>query len=159
MTYPALTDEQRTALEAFAQGNGQNWREKLGDLWRTGGDSPVLRQVRNTFGPTWLHDVYAYGWQPECPAWCAKTSEERGESVAETDGAACWSAHAFPPPAVGDRVRVAVNGIGWAVVTGYFVEAGYLGVIALCEAPPERFLKQWGGNAPIHAFGAEIKLS
>ena len=167
MTYPALTDEQRAALEAFAldhsDSRGEPWRERLGDCWRNGTEpeahKPALRQVRNLFGPTWLHDVYAWGWLPECPAWSAMTGEERraATEAGQDVPAVRWSAP-FPPPAVGGRVKVRMNGLGLATVTGYFVQDGWLGVVVKLDAPPEWYGKQNGGNVPGHSFGAEIEL-
>lgn len=148
--FPALTDGQRAALEAFTAANGQKWRDALADKWLSDDDDegPALRQVRNTYGPTWLFDVYAHGWLPDCPLWAPMTGELPGVK---------WSA-AFNPPAVGDVVRVRINGLGLATVTGYFTEGGYLGVTVKLHAPQEWYVKQNGGNVVGHSFGAEIAL-
>lgn len=50
-----------------------------------------------------------------------------------------WSG-AFPLPAIGDRVYI--TNIGWAIVKGYFSEAGFLGCMTLAENPPEWLKKQ-----------------
>ncbi len=47
-----------------------------------------------------------------------------------------------PPPAIGDKVTIAVNGIGPGVVLSYFVQEGFLGVYARPEKPPEWYIKQ-----------------
>lgn len=49
-----LTDEQRQALQDFADKNGAQWKSKLVHLWNTGRDVGLLRQIRNQFGPQWL---------------------------------------------------------------------------------------------------------
>jgi len=67
--YPELTQEDRDALQAFADAHGRNWKNELGNvywynarLWRdpVTGDSRVgsiLHAIRNNFGPSWLWDV------------------------------------------------------------------------------------------------------
>ncbi|QIN68067.1 hypothetical protein SBC1_81140 (plasmid) [Caballeronia sp. SBC1] len=54
-----LTQEQQSALVAFATSHGRNWKSALRRLWDTGRDErepngPLLRQVRNTLGPSCL---------------------------------------------------------------------------------------------------------
>jgi hypothetical protein len=49
-----LTNEQRQALQDFADKNGTQWKDKLIHLWNTGRDVGLLRQIRNQFGPLWL---------------------------------------------------------------------------------------------------------
>jgi hypothetical protein len=65
------------------------------------------------------------------------------------------------PPAVGDKVRISMNGIGPAIVRGYFVEYGWLGVLTEVLNPPKWWVEQNvkpGKPAPLgHAFGVEIK--
>ena len=39
-----------------------------------------------------------------------------------------WSAP-FPLPAIGTRIYITMNSIGWATVEGFFAEAGYLGLL------------------------------
>lgn len=146
MTYPALTPEQREAIEAFAEQNGVNWRETLGDGWRNAAFPGALQEIRNHFGPTWLFDVYAWGWTPNLPLW------ERQDP----DGAR-WSG-AGDPPAIGGRVNCRINGLGLATVTGYFVQGGYLGVTVKLDEPKSWYLKQNGGNVVGHSFGAEIEV-
>jgi hypothetical protein len=55
----SLTAEQQSALVAFATRHGRNWKSALRRLWDTGRDDrepdgPLLRQVRNTLGPSGL---------------------------------------------------------------------------------------------------------
>lgn len=70
-----------------------------------------------------------------------------------------WSGSA-PPPAVGERVNVTMNGIGPGVVRGYFVEYGWLGLLVQHESPPAWLIKQCGGKSKVglgHIFGCEFK--
>lgn len=46
------------------------------------------------------------------------------------------------PPKIGDMVFVTMNGFGWARVTGYFVEHGWLGCYVKCDKPPVWWVKQ-----------------
>lgn len=57
-----LTPEQTTALRSFAKRNGRCWKYKLCTLYMSGRDadepeSPFLRQVRNTIGPSGLYRI------------------------------------------------------------------------------------------------------
>lgn len=59
---PELTDAQRQRLITFAEQHGKCWRSKLKRLWWSGADDRepdghLLRQVRNTIGPSRLDDV------------------------------------------------------------------------------------------------------
>lgn len=49
-----LTAEQMTALVAFANKHGADWKEDLLDGWRNAAYPCVLQQIRNQFGPVWL---------------------------------------------------------------------------------------------------------
>jgi hypothetical protein len=56
---PALTPEQKQALDTFAAKNGRTWRSKLRALWFSGRDAALpdgayLRQVRNQQPPAFL---------------------------------------------------------------------------------------------------------
>jgi len=44
-------------LRQFAQENGRTWRAKLRHLWNIGQDEGLLRQARNTIGPSGLDKV------------------------------------------------------------------------------------------------------
>lgn len=63
----------------------------------------------------------------------------------------------IPPPPIGAKIKIAVNGIGPGTVLGYFEQEGFLGVHVQPDAAPAWYLKQNGGNVPCHVFGAEIK--
>lgn len=57
----ALTPEQFAALQRYAANYGRNWKSRLSSDWASGRDAEqqggaYLRQIRNTFGPTWLKD-------------------------------------------------------------------------------------------------------
>jgi len=50
-----LTAEQEKALQDYAAKHGSQWKDRLMTSWRAGGNhGPLLQQVRNTFGPSWL---------------------------------------------------------------------------------------------------------
>lgn len=150
-TYPPLPDDARAALEAFAVKYAKvagGWREHLSILWATGGDTQepgggLLRAVRNTYGPTWLMEVYAPLWRPDLPPYQTALWED-GRLIPPAEPVALWSG-AAPPPPVGATVRVAVNRHGPVVVTGYFVQEKWLGVIG----------RKPSGDL-IHVFGAEL---
>jgi hypothetical protein len=155
MTHPDLTPAQAAALQAFAKQHGDNWREPLVLGWMQAAYPGALQQIRNQFGPTWLYDVYAYGWQASLPAWGRHDAAD-GEKPAEI---AAWSgAEGFDPPAIGDRVIARDKAWGEGTVTGYFLEEGWLGLIVRYDAPPERWLKKNGDQScPVHQFGAEVR--
>jgi hypothetical protein len=53
------TREQLQALEDYAARHGRQWKRQLLDDWLSGRDArepqgPLLRQLRNRFGPRWL---------------------------------------------------------------------------------------------------------
>lgn len=58
------TTEQIKALNDFARENGRMWKVALRRAWQTGNYegcqyAPVLQQIRNTFGPSWLQSYRA----------------------------------------------------------------------------------------------------
>jgi hypothetical protein len=53
-TLPPLTPAQVAALQDFARAHGRRWKSALRDLWMRSAASPVLHQLRNTHGPSWL---------------------------------------------------------------------------------------------------------
>lgn len=80
-----------------------------------------------------------------------------------------WSA-SFPLPRIGDRIVITMNGIGPAIVKGYFSEHGYLGVMTRALKPPAWLRKQrkdeakrtdmpqWWRDGIGCEFGSEIEL-
>lgn len=63
-------------------------------------------------------------------------------------------------PAVGEIVRVKINGLGDAKVAGYFHDGGYLGLLVIVLDPPKWFVEQ-NKNAKREecgVFGAEIDM-
>ena len=62
MPTDTLTADQLAALRTFAAANGRRWKSALRDCWASGNynrypgtvGAPMLQQVRNTFGPSWL---------------------------------------------------------------------------------------------------------
>lgn len=63
----------------------------------------------------------------------------------------------FDPPAIGETIRCTVNGLGLAVVTGYFTLEGFLGFICDLTDAPEWHRKQNNGNPRGHLFGTEFE--
>ena len=91
-----------------------------------------------------------------------------------------WSGD-FPIPAVGSRVFITLNGIGWAFVVGFFESCGYVGLMTKPTNPPKwlrdqqkferekdgwpqltgrtlRGLFQWQRDGIGCTFGAECEL-
>jgi len=78
-----------------------------------------------------------------------------------------WSAD-FPIPAIGAKIWIRLNNIGWAVVKGYFESCGYVGVMSLPLDPPAWLKKQladekgdlapWMREGIGCEFGSEISL-
>lgn len=62
-----------------------------------------------------------------------------------------------PPPAIGAEIVVTINRCGPAVVTGYFVEDGWLGLRCKLHNPPEWFVKQNKGDPNGRVFGPEFR--
>jgi len=83
-----------------------------------------------------------------CPAWC------RNDDTA-VDGIAKWSGKK-PPPFMGDVIRVIINNLGGAVVKGYVVKHGYLGLGVQLLTPPKWYTEQNEGNPIATVFGMEI---
>jgi hypothetical protein len=52
-----------------------------------------------------------------------------------------WSA-SFPLPQAGDHITITMNGIGPAVVVGFFEENGYVGVMTKATNPPKWLVDQ-----------------
>lgn len=48
---------QLRALLDFAAQNGRGWKAKLDEVWMRASGGPLLQQVRNEFGPSWLAKV------------------------------------------------------------------------------------------------------
>ena len=72
-----------------------------------------------------------------------------------------WSA-AFDPPQVGEVIKIRINQIGLAKVTGYGTVEDWLGVMCSPIDPPEWWIKQNGPPSPTRdalAFGVEIELT
>ena len=89
------------------------------------------------------------------PAWEHGQRDERG-FLRSVEGKPIWS-NPKPPPAIGDRVRIRVNGIGMATVTRYFVQEGFLGIETTVDAWPAPFDRDPDASRVCHVFGAEIE--
>lgn len=91
------------------------------------------------------------------PEYEAAIWNEEKTKILNKGGKALWSAK-FAPPAVGEVVVIRINAIGNAVVEGYCLAYGFLGVMAKPLDPPEWYVKQNGGNVAGCVFGAEISI-
>jgi hypothetical protein len=56
-----------------------------------------------------------------------------------------WSGD-FGLPAIGSKIFVTMNGIGWSTVRGFFSSEGYLGVMEHADDPPEYLIRQHREN-------------
>lgn len=94
------------------------------------------------------------------PEGWIKYQAAAGTKSADIPAAPKWSGDE-EPPAVGTKILISMNGIGPAIVRGYFVECGWLGVLTEVLSPPDWWVKQNvkpGKPQPLsHAFGVEIK--
>ena len=70
------------------------------------------------------------------PPYVPRTDENKSDKRLNK-----WSG-GIPLPAIGDRVKVNMNSLGFGIVTGYFVEHSYLGLYVKLENAPEWFTKQ-----------------
>lgn len=77
-----------------------------------------------------------------------------------------WSAK-FALPEIGERIFITMNGIGWAVVRGYFESCGYIGVMTKPTRPPAWLVRQnkqykegpqWLRDGIGCEFGSEVAL-
>ena len=89
----------------------------------------------------------------------------------DASGKEMWWSAEFPIPAIGQRIFITMNGIGWAVVKGYFESEGYVGVMTIATRPPKwlrdqhkrdlksgRALPGWMREGIGCEFGTEIAL-
>lgn len=87
----------------------------------------------------------------ELPAWTQMTDN------APAPGEIVWSGK-VAPPAIGSHIVVRMNGCGPAIVTGYFVEEGYLGLVCELTNAPEWHKKQNNNDPRGHVFGPEFDM-
>jgi len=60
VTHPGkkpISDEQALELVKFAEVEGRRWKSALSGLWMRAAANPLLHQLRNSHGPTWLQGV------------------------------------------------------------------------------------------------------
>lgn len=67
-----------------------------------------------------------------------------------------WSGRAAVPK-IGETVIVWINDIGNSSVVGYWLEAGWIGLVVKPKTPPEWYVRQNGIGAICVVFGAEIR--
>lgn len=72
-------------------------------------------------------------------------------------GAFLWAKEGEAPPPIGAPILALINACGPAVVTGYFTQDGYLGVLCDLIAPPAWHVRQNKGNPRGHLFGPELE--
>lgn len=94
-------------------------------------------------------------YQDTLPAW-EYARWENGLPIVSQTGAARWSG-TEPPPHVGEEIFVTMNNCGNAIVTGYFVERNYLGVVCDLINAPEWLIEQNNGDTRGYVFGAEMR--
>lgn len=111
------------------------------DLKAKNPDLPV-RIKHYTGGHVVVQTVPAYEFKTE------RTQVPRRVAIWSNDDA---------PPAVNERIELRINCLGKAVVQGYVVICGYLGVMVKLKNPPDWFVRQNGGNVSCVAYGAEIQ--
>ena len=90
----------------------------------------------------------------ELPAWTQAIWSD--STVVNQDDPYKWGG-TNPPPAIGARVHVYMNGIGPGTVTSYFAEHGWLGVLVRPHKAPKWYVKQNGRYKPGHVFGPELE--
>jgi hypothetical protein len=90
------------------------------------------------------------------PEWQTPIRDSGGEIVNKSE--VKWSGGNAPPD-IGASVDVKMNSLGAAIVAGYFVEDGWLGVTVRLSDPPDWWKRQNEGklNRLAHIFGAEIR--
>lgn len=91
----------------------------------------------------------------EIPAFERVTATNGIVNPPTRDGVVRWGMNYQPaPPAIGTEARATFNRMGRVIVTGYFVEEGYLGCVAeLQDAEP---IQRNGGKTTVYLFGTEI---
>ena len=74
------------------------------------------------------------------------------------DSTAKWSSKKFPVPAIGSKIKAAINGQWEGVVTGYFVEHGFQGIEVDCSKGkrPAFYQKQGGNPKRALFFGVDL---
>lgn len=85
--------------------------------------------------------------------------DARGMPMRRGDGLLIWGRKdGLFPPAICARINVRINACGPAVVTGYFSQDGYLGLLCRLENPPAWHRKQNNDDPTGHVFGPEFEL-
>jgi hypothetical protein len=89
------------------------------------------------------------------PAFERATYSDDRKTCLNAPDALKWSGES-DPPAVGSMIAINFNGLGQARVTGYFSEAGWLGVLCKLLDAPDWHKRQNNYDPTAHVFGAEI---
>ncbi len=84
--WPTPSDDQKAALQAYADRHGRRWKSIISEVWMGGpphDDGGILRGLRNTHGPTWLQSYRlpkaALGGQSDCIAAGSYVGASEGE--------------------------------------------------------------------------------
>ena len=99
------------------------------------------------------------------PAWVQmppwdEDSQPVKRTVEERIAGPAWWSGAKPPPAVGTRVNIRINGFGDGTVVAYLVEDGYLGLEVMVDVRPDWHIKNNGDRHPHPmVFGAEVSYN
>ena len=105
------------------------------------------------------------------PSWEARPTGRADAVGSPPEGVVWWSGtKTHPePPKIGAHVRINFNSLGAGVVSGYFVEYGWLGVYVKLNHPPDWWKKQNLGESATEkqkdrarrlgamVFGAELE--
>lgn len=79
-----------------------------------------------------------------------------GDKLVNEAAAIKWSGD-LNPPAIGAQIVVTMNRLGPATIEGYFVEAGWLGLLCRLHNAPDWHREQRGGDPIAHIFGVEFE--
>lgn len=87
---------------------------------------------------------------------------DREGKLIHREGREVYWSNAERIPYIGDTITVKMNGLGPAVVTGYWLEGDcpFIGLIVSLLEPPEWWIKQ-NGTEPKHSYvtGREVKIN
>jgi hypothetical protein len=93
------------------------------------------------------------------PEWVQMPEAKGEEDQAPKSGPVWWSGK-LPPPELGSRVTIRMNGFGPGTVVAFFVEYGYLGIEVKVDTRPDWHIKQNKGRPESECnpmvFGSEL---
>jgi len=92
----------------------------------------------------------------ELPAYTHVPNFDPDKGPYHQPGTPVWWTGESAPPAVGKIIVVAMNGLGPAVVKGYFDEGDFLALGVVCLAPPSWYRGQNAHGTVSRIYGAEV---